>query len=78
MTLKANKLSAEILQIITERYVVTNAVIPADILKLKDETMNLYEKSRKETNVDVLSGYERRLEEIRALVCETYCAPPKG
>ncbi len=65
MTLKTNKLSAEILQIITERYVVTNTVIPADILKLKDETMKLYEKSRKETNADVLSGYERRLSEIK-------------
>lgn len=55
----------EILQIITTRYVTGGRAIPADILKLKDEAMSTYEKSRSETNPAVLEQYEQRLNEIR-------------
>ena len=59
------KLLADILQIITSRYVVSGQAIPADVLKLKDEAMNIYEKSRSETNTAVSEQYERRLGEIK-------------
>lgn len=65
MITNTGKLSAEILQIITERYVVGGRNIPPDILKLKDETMSIYDKSRGETNPAVLEQYERRLGEIK-------------
>lgn len=55
----------EILQVITTRYVVSGKAISADVLKLKDEAMDIYEKSRGETNDAVLEQYERRLTEIK-------------
>lgn len=55
----------DILQVITTRYVVSGKAISADVLKLKDEAMDIYEKSRDETNSAVLEQYERRLTEIR-------------
>lgn len=58
-------LATEILQTITARYVVGEKVIPEYVLKLKDEVMNIYAKSRKETNPDILSEYERRISEIK-------------
>lgn len=58
-------LAAVILQTITERYVVNELAIPENVLKLKDETMRLYEKSRRETNADILGDYSRRLSEIK-------------
>lgn len=59
------KLFTDILQIITSRYVVSDRAIPADVLKLKDEAMNVYEKSRSETGAAVLEQYGRRLGEIK-------------
>lgn len=59
------KLFTDILQIITSRYVVSDRAIPADVLKLKDEAMNVYEKSRSETDAAVLEQYELRLGEIK-------------
>lgn len=55
----------DILQVITTRYVVSGKAISADVLKLKDEAMDIYEKSRGETNDAVLEQYERRLTEIK-------------
>lgn len=55
----------EILQIITTRYVTGGRAMPADILKLKDEAMSIYEKSRGETTPAVTEQYEQRLNEIR-------------
>lgn len=55
----------DILQVITTRYVVSGKAISADVLKFKDEAMDIYEKSRDETNSAVLEQYERRLTEIR-------------
>lgn len=55
----------DILQTITSRYVVSDTAIPADVLKLKDEAMNIYEKSRGEENSAVSEQYERRLGEIK-------------
>ena len=56
---------AEILRIITSRYVVSDRTIPADVLKLKDEAMSIYEKSRSESNAAVSEQYVRRLGEIK-------------
>ncbi len=55
----------DILQVITTRYVVSGKAISADVLKLKDEAMDIYEKSRSDTNNAVLEQYERRLTEIK-------------
>lgn len=55
----------DILQVITTRYVVSGKAISSDVLKLKDEAMDIYEKSRGETNDAVLEQYERRLKEIK-------------
>lgn len=59
------KLFVDILQIITTRFVVSERAIPADVLRLKDEAMSLYEKSRTETDPAVLEQYARRLGEIK-------------
>ncbi|MDE6727082.1 MAG: hypothetical protein K2J80_03960 [Oscillospiraceae bacterium] len=59
------KLFADILQIITSRYVVSGRAIPEDVLRLKDEAMSVYEKSRGENNSAVLEQYARRLGEIK-------------
>lgn len=58
----------EILEIITTRYVTGGRAMSADILKLKDETMSIYEKSRGETNPAVMAQYEQRLNEIREII----------
>lgn len=58
----------EILQIITTRYVSGGRPMSADILKLKDETMSIYEKSRGETDPAVMEQYERRLNEIKETI----------
>lgn len=54
-----------ILAAITKRYVITENKIPPDILKLKDEAMDIFEKSKTETKPKTLAKYERRLGEIR-------------
>lgn len=55
----------EILEIITARYVGSGRSMPAEILKIKDETMELYLKSNSETDLAVLGQYEARAKEIR-------------
>lgn len=59
------RLFADILQIITSRYVVIGRAIPGEVLRLKDEAMSVYEKSRAETDPAVLEQYARRLGEIK-------------
>ena len=59
------KLSMEILQIVTARFVGTGRTIPAEILALKDETMQIYDKSRHETDPAELEKFDKRLKEIR-------------
>ena len=61
----SGKILAEILQIITLRYVVSDRTIPADVLKLKDEAMSIYEKNRGENDPVVSEQYARRLGEIK-------------
>lgn len=65
---KAGQLAAEILQTITDRYVITERTIPRDILKAKDEVMQIYSKALHETDPYALERYTRRLEEIKAAV----------
>lgn len=55
----------EILEIITARYVSSGKVVPAEILKIKDETMDFYLKSTSETDLDVLKQYEEKAKVIR-------------
>lgn len=55
----------EILEIITARYVSSGKVVPAEILQIKDETMDFYLKSTSETDPAVLRQYEERAKEIR-------------
>lgn len=55
----------DILQLITSRYVVSGTAIPAYVLKLKDEAMSIFEKSKGKTNAAVSEQYERRLGEIK-------------
>lgn len=64
-----SRLSSDILQIITERYLTNNnRTIPDDILKLKDETMSIFGKSHNEKDPAVIKQYERRLGEIREIL----------
>lgn len=54
-----------ILAVITRRYVISEKKIPPEILKLKDEVMEIFAKSKSETKPKTLAKYERRLIEIR-------------
>lgn len=55
----------EILEIITARYVGSGRPMPAEILKIKDETMDIYLKSTSETDMSVLDEFEVRAKIIR-------------
>lgn len=55
----------EILEIITARYVGSGRPMPAEILKIKDETMDIYLKSTSETDMSVLDEFEVRAKVIR-------------
>lgn len=55
----------EILEIITARYVSSGRVVPAEILQIKDETMDLYLKSNSEADIAVLEQYEIKAKVIR-------------
>lgn len=55
----------EILEIITARYVSSGKVVPEEIMKTKDETMDLYLKSNSETDIAVLEQYEVKAKVIR-------------
>lgn len=55
----------EILEIITARYVGSGRPMPPEILKIKDETMELYLKSTSEEDLTVLEESEVRAKVIR-------------
>lgn len=57
-----------ILAAITQRYVMTGSKIPSEVLALKDEVMDIFEKSQGESNPEKLRRYESRLSEIRESV----------
>lgn len=57
-----------ILAVITRRYVISENKIPPEILKLKDEVMEIFARSRTETKPALISQYERRLIEIRGII----------
>ena len=59
---------ADILQIITDRYVKKNFTIPKDVLQFKDEAYDIIRKAADEPRGEVLLGYERRLTEIRDIL----------
>lgn len=72
-----NKLVAEILNEITQRYILSNYKIPADVLALKDEVMEIYDSLHKEEDESVLAKHEARLTEIRDLIGELNFLPHK-
>ena len=55
----------QILAVITQRYVMTDSKIPPDILKLKDEVMDIFNTARQTSDPGTLGQYERRLAEIQ-------------
>lgn len=59
------RIFAEILQAITDRYVMHDLPIPAEVLALKDEACHITAKAADEQNPDTLAEYERRLSEIK-------------
>lgn len=59
---------ADILQIITDRYVKKNFTIPKDVLQFKDEAYDIIRKAADEPRGEVLAQYERRLTEIRDIL----------
>lgn len=71
-----NVIVQDILHAIAERYVRNGYKIPDDILALKDETTEIFDKCSKEEDAAVLEQCKSRLEEIRALVTELNYAPP--
>ena len=65
MTNEINVWVQQILAAITQRYVMTESEIPPDILALKDEVMDIFNKARQANDPALLGQYERRLAEIR-------------
>lgn len=63
----------EILDSIKCQYILGDVKIPAEVLKLKDEAMEIFVKSQQESSPDILRQYEQRLAEIYKNV-----APRKG
>lgn len=65
---RITELLAQILQLITERYVMYDLPIPENVLALKDEACSIAEKAAREHNADGIGEYggeyERRLSEI--------------
>lgn len=57
-----------ILAAITQKYVMTDSKIPSEVLALKDEVMDIFEKSQRENDPEKLRQFERRLAEIRESV----------
>ena len=55
---------ADILQIISDRYVKTDLAIPEDVLELKDEACNIIGKAADERRGDILAEYGRQLVEL--------------
>lgn len=78
MRKELNAIVAQILHAIAERYVRNGYKIPNDILPLKDEAVEIFDKSENEADPEVLKGYKARLEEILGIVTELNYTPPKG
>ena len=55
----------EILEIITARYIGSGRPLPDEIMKIKDETMDIYLKSTSETDMTVLDEFEVKAKVIR-------------
>lgn len=62
----------QILAAITQRYVMTDSRIPSDILKLKDEVMEIFNKAKQTNDPALLGQYERRLAEIEKQLAEEF------
>lgn len=77
MRKELNALVEQILKAIAERYVRNGYKIPNDILPLKDEAVEIFDKSENETDVKVLEKNKTRLEEILGIVTELNYASPK-
>ena len=59
---------ADILQIITDKYVKNDLAIPEDVLKLKDEACNIIGKAADIQQSRVLAEYGQRLIGIREVL----------
>ena len=59
---------ADILQIITDKYVKNDLTIPAKVLALKDEACDIIGKAADEQRKSVLAEYGRRLAEIHECI----------
>lgn len=62
---KASTLAADIMEMITNRFVVYGTPIPENILELKDETMSIFMETCTFTDDNLPPHYEQRLLEIR-------------
>lgn len=62
---KASSLAAEILDAITKRYVIYDKPIPAEVLRLKDETMTVLAEAYDKSDADLPPKYEQQLLEIQ-------------
>lgn len=63
---------ADILQIITDRYVKNDLTIPEEVLSLKDEACGIIGKAADEERKSVLAEYGRRLVEIHECLKNEY------
>lgn len=68
----------EILSAVTNRYVRNDYKIPPEILAMKDEVMEMFSRLHGMTEEDATEADIRRLEEIRAYICEVEYAAPEG
>lgn len=73
---ESDRLIREILGAVTTRYVRNSYKIPADILALKDEVMEIYSKLHRESSPEESEKHLGRLKEIYTVVFETNYAPP--
>lgn len=68
MTRRSGELIAEMLEAITRRYVLDDRKIPADVLALKDEIMEIFAKAQSENDPAAQERYEQRLREIHEII----------
>lgn len=70
MVNKADRLVTDILETIKRRYIIHDFKIPADVLKLKDETMKIFAEVHDKPNGSYPEEHDRRLAEINAMLGE--------
>lgn len=75
---QSDALIREILSAVTNRYVRNDYKIPPDILAMKDEVMEIFSRLHGMTEEDASEADIRRLEEIRAYICDVEYAAPEG